>query len=67
MTQRRAERQRVIVDILREGPARTQEEVAAHLIDAGYEVTQATVARDLEQVGAVKVKREGKLGYSLPE
>jgi transcriptional regulator of arginine metabolism len=23
--------------------------------------------RDLEQVGAVKVKREGKLGYSLPE
>jgi transcriptional regulator of arginine metabolism len=67
MTQGRAERQRAIVDMLREGSARTQEEVAAHLADAGYEVTQATVARDLEQVGAVKVKREGKLGYSLPE
>jgi len=53
--------------MLREGSARSQEEVAAYLIDAGYEVTQATVARDLEQVGAVKVKREGKLGYSLPE
>jgi len=67
MIQGRAERQRAIVDILREGPARSQDEVAALLAEAGYEVTQATVARDLEQVGAVKVKREGKLGYSLPE
>jgi transcriptional regulator of arginine metabolism len=67
MTQGRTKRQRAIVDLLREGPARSQEEVATHLTDAGYEVTQATVARDLEEVGAVKVKREGKLGYSLPE
>jgi transcriptional regulator of arginine metabolism len=67
MTQRRAERQRTIVDMLREAPATSQEEVAARLTEAGYEVTQASVARDLEQIGAVKVKREGKLGYSLPE
>jgi transcriptional regulator of arginine metabolism len=25
------------------------------------------IARDLEQIGAVKVRREGKLGYALPE
>ena len=67
MTQGRAERQRAIVDMLREGPAPTQQDVAARLAEAGYDVTQATVARDLEQVGAVKVKREGKLGYVLPE
>lgn len=67
MTQSRAERQRAIVDMLREGPVRSQEEVATRLTESGYEVTQATVARDLEQIGAVKVKREGKLGYSLPE
>jgi transcriptional regulator of arginine metabolism len=67
MTQGRAERQRAIVDMLREGPARTQDEVAASLTSAGYSVTQAVVARDLEQIGAVKVKREGKLGYALPE
>jgi len=67
MTQGRPERQRAIVDMLREGPAPTQQEVASRLVEAGYDVTQATVARDLEQVGAVKVKREGKLGYSLPE
>jgi transcriptional regulator of arginine metabolism len=67
MTQGRSERQRAIVDMLREGPAPTQQDVAARLAEAGYDVTQATVARDLEQVGAVKVKREGKLSYSLPE
>ncbi len=67
MTQGRAERQRAIVDMLREGPARTQDEVAGKLAEAGYGVTQAVVARDLEQIGAVKVKREGKLGYALPE
>src|SRR3954447_15746213 len=67
MTQSRAERQRAIVDMLREGPVRSQEEVATRLTEGGYEVTQATVSRDLEQIGAVKVKREGKLGYSLPE
>lgn len=67
MTQGRSERQRAIVDMLREGPSPTQQEVAARLVEAGYDVTQATVARDLEQVGAVKVKREGKLSYSLPE
>ena len=53
--------------MLREGPARTQDEVAGKLAEAGYGVTQAVVARDLEQIGAVKVKREGKLGYALPE
>ena len=67
MTQGRAERQRAVVDMLREGPARTQDEVAAKLAEAGHSVTQAVVARDLEQIGAVKVKREGKLGYALPE
>ncbi|HKX92103.1 MAG TPA: hypothetical protein VJM15_06730 [Sphingomicrobium sp.] len=67
MTQGRAERQRAIVDMLREGPARTPDEVAAQLTGAGYAVTQATIARDLEQIGAVKVKREGRLGYALPE
>src|SRR5258705_11373763 len=67
MTQGRAERQRAIVDILREGPSRTQDEGAALLTDAGYEGTQATVARDLEQVGGVQVEPQGKLGDSVPE
>jgi transcriptional regulator of arginine metabolism len=63
----RTKRQRAIVDILREGPVRSQDEIATRLIALGYTVTQATVSRDLEQIGAVKVRRGGTLGYSLPD
>ena len=67
MNEVRAGRQKAIADILREGPVRSQEEIAVRLGQLGYAVTQATVSRDLEQIGAVKVKRAGSLGYALPE
>jgi len=67
MTDIRARRQRAIAEMLREGPVRSQDDIAARLAGAGFTVTQATVSRDLEQIGAVKVKRAGALGYSLPE
>jgi transcriptional regulator of arginine metabolism len=67
VTQERRGRQRAIVDLLRAGGPLRAEEVAARLSDAGFDVTQATVARDLDQIGAVKVKRRGHLGYVLPE
>ncbi|HVL79335.1 MAG TPA: arginine repressor [Sphingomicrobium sp.] len=63
----RLKRQRAIVEILREGPVRSQDDIAARLIAIGHSVTQATVSRDLEQIGAVKVKRGGNLGYALPD
>ena len=67
MTDIRTNRQRAIAEMLREGPVRSQDDIAARLADAGFAVTQATVSRDLEQIGAVKVKRGGALGYSLPD
>ena len=67
MTQNRAERQRTIADMLRNDGPQNAEELAARLAEAGFDVNQATVARDLEQIGAVKVQREGKLGYALAE
>jgi transcriptional regulator of arginine metabolism len=67
MSQNRPERQRTIADILRNDGPQNAEDLAMRLSEAGFEVTQATVARDLEQIGAVKVKREGKFGYALPE
>ena len=67
MTDIRINRQRAIAEMLREGPVRSQDDIAARLADAGFAVTQATVSRDLEQIGAVKVKRGGALGYSLPD
>lgn len=67
MNESRIKRQRAMVEILREGSVRSQDEIAARLVALGYTVTQATVSRDLEQIGAIKVRRDGVLGYSLPD
>lgn len=67
MTDARARRHRAIADMLRDGPVRSQEEIAARLSSMGFAVTQATVSRDLEQIGAVKAKRGGVSGYALAE
>lgn len=67
MIQGRIQRQRAIVDMLREGVPLSGHEVAVRLAKAGFEVTQATIARDFEHIGAVKVKRAGKVSYALPE
>jgi transcriptional regulator of arginine metabolism len=60
-------RRKAIADLIRAEPLASQEEVTARLAAAGFAVTQATVSRDLDQLGAVKVKRGGALRYALPE
>lgn len=60
-------RQRTIADLIRTDALANQEELAERLSDLGYVVTQATISRDLEQIGAVKVRRSGQLTYALPE
>lgn len=67
MTDTRARRQKVIADLLRRETIASQEEVTARLAARGLAVTQATVSRDLDQLGAVKVKRSGALAYALPD
>jgi transcriptional regulator of arginine metabolism len=67
MASPRAQRQRAIVDILREESPLTHEELTTRLNDAGHSATRATVSQDLEQIGAIKVKRGPQLGYSLPD
>lgn len=67
MTDARARRQRALADLIRAEPLASQEEVSARLAAHGFQVNQATVSRDLEQLGAVKVKRGGVLGYALPD
>jgi transcriptional regulator of arginine metabolism len=67
MSDTRLHRQRAIADILRTEPVSNQEEVTERLLSRGFAATQATVSRDLEQLGAVKVKRGGQLGYALPD
>ena len=60
-------RQQAIADLIRSGPPANQEELAERLERLGFAVTQATVSRDLEQLGAVKVRRDGRLSYVLPD
>ena len=67
MTESRLRRQKAIADLIRAEPLGSQEEVTARLGAIGYSVTQATVSRDLDQMGAVKVKRGGSLSYALPD
>ena len=61
------QRQRTIADWLRGGRVGSQEELVARLGLAGIAATQATVSRDLDEIGAVKVKRDGAIRYLLPE
>lgn len=60
-------RQKALADMLRDEPIGSQEEATARLAALGYSVTQATVSRDLDQLGAVKVKRGGMLSYAFPD
>jgi transcriptional regulator of arginine metabolism len=60
-------RQRAIADLIRSHALGSQEELAERLSSLGYVVTQATISRDLEQLGAVKVRRAGQISYALPE
>jgi transcriptional regulator of arginine metabolism len=61
------QRQRMIADWLREFRVGSQEELVARLSMAGITATQATVSRDLLELGAVKLKREGSIRYVMPD
>jgi transcriptional regulator of arginine metabolism len=61
------QRQRMIADWLRSGRVGSQEELVARLNLAGVTATQATVSRDLDEIGAIKLKRDGNIRYLLPD
>ena len=65
----KAARHSRIVAVLAEHQVRSQAELAALLEDAGVHVTQATLSRDLEELGAVKLRApDGGLPvYVVPE
>ena len=61
------QRQRMIADWLRDYRVGSQEELVARLSLAGISATQATVSRDLDELGAVRIKRDGSIRYVLPD
>ena len=57
-----------IADILAREQVRSQEELADLLERyAGVHVTQATLSRDLDELGIVRLRSGGSLVYALPE
>lgn len=65
--QTRTARHRRIVDILNRQPVRSQSQLAKLLADDGLSVTQATLSRDLDELGAVKIRNTGgELIYAVP-
>jgi transcriptional regulator of arginine metabolism len=62
----RTQRQSRVVELLSEHAVHSQGELADLLVDEGIEVTQATLSRDLVEVGAVKVRRGSELVYVVP-
>jgi transcriptional regulator of arginine metabolism len=64
----KASRQAWVAATLAGRPVRSQEELARLLAERGMAVTQATLSRDLEEIGAVRVRgADGSLVYALPE
>ena len=59
-------RQRAIRDLVATRAIRTQQELAAALRERGFRTTQATISRDVAELGLVKGSREGAGAYVLP-
>jgi len=64
----KAQRQHKIARILSDQTITSQSQVVELLADAGITATQATVSRDLDELGAVKVRVSGGATvYAIPE
>ena len=63
----RSSRRRDLTRLLREGRASSQRDIVDELRSAGHEVTQATISRDLQELGALKVRSNGGFVYRLPD
>jgi transcriptional regulator of arginine metabolism len=64
-TNDRAKRRQRLIELLREGLEGTQEEIRERLASDGFDTTQATISRDLDDVGAVRRHDNGRTIYGL--
>ena len=61
-----ASRRRLLRRLISEQTITNQKELVEMLEDAGHPVTQATVSRDLDALGAVKVRNGAEPHYAIP-
>ena len=62
LAQPKTKRQRAILSLIAARPVRSQDELAMLLEQQGYEVTQATISRDIKELGLMKVPLKGATG-----
>lgn len=63
----KGKRHALLMSAIKEKDIETQEELAETLRDGGIEVTQATISRDIKELGLVKVPTpQGRYRYALP-
>jgi transcriptional regulator of arginine metabolism len=68
VTLSKTQRQHRVIQILEQNAVTSQVQLVDLLAVAGVEATQATVSRDLEEIGAVKVRSAGgESVYAVPE
>jgi transcriptional regulator of arginine metabolism len=60
----KARRQSVLLDVIQREPVRSQEQLRRRLRTAGFDVTQATLSRDIRELGLVKGGADG--AYQTP-
>ena len=63
----KTKRQKRIVEIIGKQAIRTQEELAAILYEEGFDVTQATVSRDIKELRLLKIAKGDGYAYSMPK
>ncbi len=63
---RKHHRQQTLLRLVGERDLGTQEELARALRTAGFRATQATISRDIVELGLVKVPRDGAHVYAPP-
>src|SRR5687767_7874638 len=51
----KADRHKLILDVISDRPVRRQDELAELLRESGFSVTQASISRDLDELGVIKV------------
>ncbi len=61
----RNERQLKIIELVKSGVMETQGDLVKALNEAGYSVTQATVSRDIKDLGLIKVNKGGRYQYAV--
>ncbi len=61
-------RHSLILKLIEENPIATQEELLEYLCNHNFDVTQATVSRDIKELRLIKITDEnGRYRYSIPK